>query len=170
MQPYVLTLRRLVEQGTAALLAMSDDETRRRRAPGTWSAREVLGHLVDSASNNHQRFVRARFQDDLVFAGYDQDAWVSLQQYQDAPWEDLVLLWRSFNLHLARVMAATPDDERYRSRLRHNLDVLAWRPVPRDQPTTLDYFMNDYVGHLQHHLQQILGADWNPIRTDAEDD
>jgi hypothetical protein len=40
-------------------------------------------------------------------------------------------------------------------RSRHNLDQMAWQPVPRDQPATLDYFMADYVGHLKHHLQQI---------------
>ena len=160
MQGYVSSLRSAIARSTPALLAMSDRQNLARPGEGKWSPREVIGHLVDSASNNHQRFVRARFQDDLVFTGYEQDAWVAAQQYQDAPWAELVSLWRFFNLHLARVMETTPESVRLRLHHGHNLDALAWRPVPRERPATLDYFMNDYVGHLQHHLRQVLGSDW----------
>src|SRR5262245_2568653 len=139
MPGYVEELRLVVEHATPALLGLSDDASARPRAPGKWSPREVIGHLIDSASNNHQRFVRAQFQDDLVFAGYDQDAWVRLQQYQNAPWPELVALWRAFNLHLAHVMAVLPESYRLRVHHRHNLHELAWQPVPREQPTTLDY-------------------------------
>jgi hypothetical protein len=160
MQNYVEELRSVVALASEALLAIREDQSALPPAPGKWSPREVLGHLIDSASNNHQRFVRAQFQDDLVFAGYDQDAWVRVQQYHHSSWLELVVLWRAFNLHLARVMAATPDAVRTRVHTRHNLDKLAWESVPAGAPTTLDYFMNDYVGHLQHHLRQILGPGW----------
>jgi hypothetical protein len=153
-------LRSLVEHATPALLALSEDASARPRAPGKWSPREVIGHLIDSASNNHQRFVRAQFQEDLVFPGYDQDAWVKAQHYQSTPWRELVALWRGFNLHLVRVMVVTPASTRRQVRHRHNLDDIAWRTVPREQPTTLEYFMCDYVGHLQHHLRQVLGPEW----------
>ena len=156
MPGYVRTLRNAIEKSTPLLEKMSDELTQQRPAPGKWSPREIIGHLIDSASNNHQRFVRAQFQDDLVFPGYAQDAWVSAQKYQDAPWDQLLSLWRSFNLHIARVMESVPAEERLRPRARHNLDELAWKPVPRDKPATLDYFMEDYVAHLQHHLNQIL--------------
>jgi hypothetical protein len=160
MQEYVAELRSIVERATPALLAMSGEESARPRAPGKWSPREVIGHLVDSASNNHQRFVCAQLQDDLIFAGYDQDAWVRTQDYQSTSWADLVTLWRAFNLHLSHVMAAAPESQRLRLRHRHNLDRLAWRTIPADQPATLDYFMGDYVGHLKHHLRQVFGPDW----------
>jgi len=150
-------LRAAVERNTPALLALSKADSARRPAPGKWSPREVIGHLIDSASHNHQRFVRAQFEDDLVFAGYDQDEWVRVQQYHKARWEDLVMLWRVYNLHLARLMAATAVSVRTRPRTRHNLDQIAWRPVVREEPATLDYFMGDYVDHLHHHLRQILG-------------
>jgi hypothetical protein len=117
---------------------------------------EVIGHLVDSASNNHQRFVRAPDQNDLVFEGYAQDDWVARQQYQSAPWEELVLLWQLYNRHLARVMSATPRNVRERVHHRHNLHRVAFRAVREDQPATLDYFMHDYVDHLEHHLAQVL--------------
>jgi hypothetical protein len=155
MPAYVAELLDAIDQATPALEKMSDEESRARPGPQKWCPREVLGHLVDSASNNHQRFVRAQFQDDLVFSGYDQDAWVSIQRYRDAPWRDLIALWRGFNLHIARIMELIPKDERVRPRARHNLDELAWKPIPRDRPATLDYFMADYVAHLKHHLAQI---------------
>ena len=155
MDDFIDDLRRLVECSADALLEISEADSARRPASGKWSPREIIGHLIDSASNNHQRFVRAQFKDDLVFPGYDQDAWVAAQRYQDASWPVLVDLWRAYNLHLARVMAATPEAARLREHRRHNLHQIAWQTVPEDEATTLDYFMRDYVAHLRHHLGQI---------------
>jgi hypothetical protein len=151
--------RRLVDalhRATPALLTFGDAASARRPAPGKWSPREIIGHLVDSASVNHERFVRARDRDDLVVEGYAQDAWVSAQRYQDAPWPELVLLWMTYNRHLARLMAATPALDRDRPRHSHSLDLRAFRAVPADRAVTLGYFMNDYVDHLEHHLAQVL--------------
>jgi hypothetical protein len=154
MSDYISQLCDTVDQTAADLLAVSPEAAARRPGRG-WSAKEIIGHLIDSASNNHQRFVRACSQDDLVFPGYEQDAWVEMQRYQEAPWAELVSLWRDYNRQLARVMAAIPQEIRCRERRRHNLHEIAWRTVPEGEPTTLDYFMGDYVGHLQHHLAQI---------------
>ena len=154
---YVETLRAVVEQATPLLLELDAETAARPRAPGKWSPCQIVGHLIDSASNNHQRFVRAQFTDDLVFPGYDQDAWVTAQRYQETDWRLIVTLWQTFNLHLAGVMASVPEAARTKPRPNHNLDQLASVPVPRSEPATLDYFMADYVGHLRHHLGQILG-------------
>lgn len=148
-------LRRTVERASAALLALDERTVARRPDERHWSIKEIIGHLVDSASNNHRRFVSAQLRDDLDFEGYEQDAWVTLQRYQDADWRSLVTLWRTFNEHVAHVMSATPEEVRVRPRRRHSLDRIAWRAVPADEPATLEYFMQDYVGHLEHHLRQI---------------
>jgi DinB superfamily len=157
MQDYVMELRKAIAEATPKLLALTDDESARRPAPDRWSPREIVGHLIDSASNNHQRFIRAQFQDELAFQGYEQEAWVRVQRYQDAPWKELVTLWQTYNLHIARVMEAAPEQERTRERGRHNLNQIGWQTVPEDKPATLDYLMSDYVGHLKNHLRQILG-------------
>jgi len=153
-------LRAVIAAAEPRLLALDAAASARRPAPDAWSPREIVGHLIDSASHNHHRFVRARWQDDLVFDGYAQDAWVDAQAYASADWPELVALWALYNRHVARVMTATPEAVRTRPHARHALDRIAWRPVPADQPATLDYFMADYVGHLEHHLRQILGPDW----------
>lgn len=154
---YTETFRNLIRRGSRGLGALSSAQSARRPAPGRWSPREIVGHLIDSASNNHQRFVRAQFQEELVFPGYDQDAWVSVQQYQEAEWTRLIELWQAFNSRLASVMDAIPEHIRSRPRRVHNLHEIAFVTVPEHVATTLDYFMEDYVHHLEHHLKQILG-------------
>jgi hypothetical protein len=156
--PCVTRLLAAIGAAEPALRALPDASTTVRPSPEKWSPREVIGHLVDSASNNHQRFVRARWKDDLIFDPYEQEGWVEAGDYQNAPWLDLVGLFAAFNRQIARVMATTPDEVRLRAHARHNLDRLAWRTVPASQPATLDYFMNDYVDHLEHHLKQVLGS------------
>ena len=152
---YASDLRRAVLEAAPRLLALGE-ASRTPRAAGQWSPCEIIGHLVDSASNNHQRFIRAQFQDDLVFTGYAQDDWVRAGAYQDAPWEELVNLWRAFNLQMARVMEHVPDEVRLRPHDRHNFDRIGFTPLQPGQPATLDFLMEDYVRHLQHHLRQIF--------------
>lgn len=151
---YISELRTIVDRDAPRLLGAPPDAVERRPAKGGWSAKEILGHLIDSATVNHQRFVRAQWQD-LVFAAYAQDDWVEAQKYQDAPWIELVALWREYNRHIARVMAAIPIEVRLREKRLHNLHEIAMKPAPADAPATLDYLMQDYVDHLRHHLKQI---------------
>ena len=114
--------------------------------PGEWSVKEVIGHLVDSASNNHQRFVRLQVDDNLFFPDYSQnnDAWVSIQGYQEAAWDDLLALWRYFNFHLAHIIRNVDED------CKDHIWV-----VDEDTSVTLGELMIVYLRHLQDHMQQI---------------
>lgn len=152
---YATDLRDTVDRAAADLRAIPDDLAAVRPAPGTWSIKEIIGHLIDSASHNHQRFVRAQWQDDLMFQGYRQDDWVAAQQYRSVPWDELLTLWHAYNRHVARVMALVPTDVARREHRRHNLDEIAWQPVPAHETATLEYFMRDYVAHVRHHLRQV---------------
>lgn len=117
-----------------------------RTGLGEWSVKEIVGHLVDSASNNHQRFVRLQVADGLVFPDYspNNDSWVAIQRYQAADWDDLLALWRHFNLHLARVIR-TVDVQ--------CIDHI-W-VIDEDTTITLGELMTDYLRHLEDHLQHI---------------
>lgn len=155
MKALVEEFERTVEEEAARLRDLSEAESERRPAPGAWSAKETIGHLIDSAANNHQRFVRAPGRADLDFPGYDGDEWVAVQHYQSAPWPRLVELWRLYNRHLAHVVAHLPESELKRPRHPHSLHRIAFRLVDESEPVTLEYLVRDYVEHLRHHLGQI---------------
>jgi hypothetical protein len=146
--------RHSVTQAATDFRRLSDAEARRRPAPGKWSVKEIVGHLIDSAANNHRRFVEAQFQDTLVFPGYAQNDWVAGQRYQEAAWPSLVALWAGYNDHLVHVVRTIPPALLQQPRPAHNFDDLGWRPVPRSEPVTLAYVIEDYVAHLEHHVAQ----------------
>ena len=81
--------------------------------------------------------------------------WVEAQRYQETAWPELVSLWADYNRHLARAWPRCRPRSVGRRGTRHNFDRIAYRPVAADQPSTLEYFMDDYVLHLEHHLRQI---------------
>ena len=156
MNDHANDLRQIVETAAVRLGTISESTSARRASPGAWTAKEILGHLIDSAANNHQRFVRAQFSDDLVFPGYDQEEWVKVQHCDQESWRDLVLLWQSYNLHLAHVIANIPESTLKELRAQHSLDRIAWQRVPTNVPTNLEYLVRDYMGHLQDHLKQVF--------------
>ena len=146
-----------INSARAKLREISEADARVGGEHGKWSPKQIVGHLIDSAANNHQRFVRAQFTSDLVFAGYEQEDWVKAQRYNDEPWLQLVDLWANYNLHLVHLISVIPTETLTQQRTNHNLDQIAWQTVSRSQPTTLEYFVRDYVGHMHNHLRQILG-------------
>jgi len=148
-------LRGVIDRRWSELAAITEQESAVRPAPGKWSARQIIGHLIDSAVNNTPRFVNGQRQEELVFPTYDQDAWVEHQRYQERAWRPLLELWRGVNVHLATSIEGIPATTLTRSRTRHNLDQIAWQTVPAGTPTTLEYLARDYIGHLRHHLAQI---------------
>jgi DinB superfamily len=149
------SLRDEIRAALPDLGRLSEAESGTPRSTGHWSPKQIIGHLIDSAFNNHGRFVRAQSMDDLVFPGYAQDAWVRVQRYEARPWRELVQLWEQVNMHLAWVMESAPEPERSRARRPHNLHQIGFQPVPAGEPATLDQLMIDYVAHLRHHLRQI---------------
>jgi len=158
MNDLVTDLQRTVQHAAERLLAIPESHTHFTTLDGQWSAKQVLGHLIDSAANNHSRFVQAQFTEDLRFAGYDQEQWVRAQHYDQADWPALVQLWKLYNLHLAHVIAHIPESTLKQRRSYHTLDHIAWQTVRAGEPTTLEYLIQDYLGHLKAHLEQIFAA------------
>jgi DinB superfamily len=118
-----------------------------RPKPGKWSNKEILGHLIDSAANNQQRFVRLQLTARIDLPGYQQDDWVRLNHYQDRRWQDLVDLWQMYNTHLATVIRhVDPKALKY-----------VWH-TPSGEDVDLEFIIRDYVVHMRHHLDQLLGT------------
>jgi len=152
---FLSEFRTTLESASERLLEIPEAETEVALG-GEWSAKQVLGHLIDSAANNHARFVRAQFKDDLVFEGYDGEAWVRVERFDQEAWVSLVDLWTNYNLHLLHVISNIPDDILTKPRAKHSLDKIALRTVPATESTTLEYLVRDYLEHLQEHLKQIF--------------
>lgn len=140
------------------LVKISADRAAIPLAPNKWSPIQIMGHLIDSANNNHRRFTKAQWQDNLIFNGYAQADWVTAQNYQAADWQQILDLWKLYNLHICYIMENTPEEKLNRAIYEHNLDKIAMITVPANQPTTLGYFMKDYIYHIEHHFRQIEGV------------
>ena len=150
---FLLAFGQTIDDASSRLKSLSAGK---QSKDGSWNNHEILGHLIDSAANNHQRFVRAQFTSDLVFPGYQQDDWVTAQNYSAESWENLVQLWASYNRHLLHLLSQISNEALTRSRVEHNLNLIAFKLVPASESTTLEYFIRDYVDHLNHHLDQIF--------------
>ena len=138
-------LRVTIEREAPNLRAMTEEEANRTDGrPGSWTRKQELGHLIDSAANNHQRFVRAALQGSLEFPGYDQPQWVRVQAVEEAPWPLLVALWASYNRYLSHVVAHLPAAQ-----------LEAPCRIGSGEPVTLRFLADDYLRHLLHHLTQI---------------
>ncbi len=134
----------LIDAAGPIFAQVGEDESIQPLHSGGWSRKQLVGHLIDSASNNHQRFVRVTLQSQLNFPGYDQNGNVRAQNFQHAPWPLLVSLWRSYNQFLAHVIAHLPE----------NKLQTAFR-IGVENPVTLEFLATDYVTHLSHHLSQM---------------
>jgi hypothetical protein len=139
-------LGRTVAQAKPLLLKLTNADTTAPPNAKKWSKKEILGHLMDSATNNHQRFVRATLQGSLTFPGYDQAPLVDLQKFSEMDWSFLVDLWASYNRFIAHVLSVLPADA---------APVVC--NIGKNPPATLGWIAQDYVEHLKHHLNQILG-------------
>ncbi|MGQ0760570.1 MAG: DinB family protein [Acidobacteriota bacterium] len=156
MQEWLEDFRRTIDSASKRLRAIDEAQAAKPRAERHWSSKQIIGHLIDSATNNHARFVLGQLKDDLVFPGYDQDGWVRTNHYQDASWPQLIELWRTYNLHLHHVMSHAGQAKLNTPCTLHTLQEIAFRTVPKSEPVTLEYLMKDYVDHLKHHLAQIF--------------
>ena len=136
-------LTETLESARPTLLAITADQAN-RHADGKWSRKEILGHLIDSAANNHQRFVRLQHEEVLVLPGYRQSEWVRTQNYAAREWRELVELWLAYNRHLVHI-------------IRH-ADAGAARHVWKGPSGAVDlqFLIEDYLHHLRHHLEQIV--------------
>ena len=148
MKDIAQQLRSITEMVEPKLSRMNHDEMGFKSDPHEWSKKEILGHLIDSAANNHQRFVRAVHHVADNFPIYDQNEWVRIQQFNERPWSSLVALWSAYNSHLSHVIECIPEDAEP-----------SLCNIGEQEPVPLGFVIKDYLSHLQHHLKDILGED-----------
>ena len=138
------TLRAILSEAPPRLRAISGDRAAAAPEPGKWSPKQELGHLLDSAANNHQRIVRAQLEDRPAMPGYDGDRWVELHRYQERDWGELIDLWRVANLQLLTAAEGATAEAFDRA-----------LTIGPSEPLTLAFVYEDYVRHMLHHLRHI---------------
>lgn len=148
IQHLIVELLDTVERHAVQLNILSETALTTRPAPGKWSKKEIIGHLVDSAQNNIQRFVRAQYEGPGVHIVYRQDDWVRLQDYQVYPTADLLQLWVLLNRHLGRIWARMDSET---LALTCTMNGSGGEP----ETWTLEALAVDYLRHLKHHLNSF---------------
>lgn len=138
-------LRKTLNLVLPLLKDISDADAAYKPLPNKWSKKEILGHLIDSACNNQQKFVRTMTRPEVIFFGYEQDAWVESQKYNAADWQSLIDLWNAYNLHIAHIIENVQVEM-----LENKISI------ENAGAFTLEFIMKDYAEHLKHHLNQII--------------
>jgi hypothetical protein len=150
----------LIQQLPARLRALLADKIEQKHQPESWSCKEELGHLLDSAANNYQRIVRAQLEDRPLMPNYDGDAWVALQRYQDRDWPTLIDGWVALNRQLLAAAEAADDAAWSRTLV-----------IGDSEPLTLQFVFDDYVDHMLSHLRHmcVQVEDLAPAKAAAHD-
>lgn len=148
-------MRVLVAEVPDRLGKLPASEVDARPAPAKWSPKEELGHLLDSAANNHQRIVRAQLEDNPAMPGYEQELWVNLHGYERRDWHRLIAVWQALNQQLLAAAEAVPDSDWSRT-----------CTIAGSEPVTLKFVFEDYVEHMMHHLRHI-GIEVDDLKSEA---
>ena len=155
MHHFPTILREGIQSAESLIRGVPTSDFEYKASPEKWSKKEILGHLIDSAYNNHQRFLRAGTQDTLIFRGYDQVNWVVQNRYQQREKEEVLATWIQINRHLAFLIEGIPEEKLLRKTTDHNFHQICSNLREEGEPCTLAYLIWDYLYHLEHHLTQI---------------
>ncbi len=147
MREVVERLEYIIKKLPAKVKLISEEQMA-ARLPNKWSNKEILGHLCDSATNNHHRLIKVQFEKQpFVITPYAQNNWVEIQDYQSMSVDDIVSYWNSLNGHIVKVISKIPEGK---------LAYLC--QIDENQSITLSELILDYLRHVEHHLMQIFGT------------
>lgn len=136
-------LRTILDTAAGTMGSLPEAEASAPRPDGGWNRKQILGHLVDSAGVNLQRFLRGQLDAEFSLL-YPPDQFVDLNGYADRSFADILILWIALNRQLLHVVERIPEDK-------------LGNPCGQGggEDWTLRFRILDYVGHMQHHLDQI---------------
>jgi hypothetical protein len=140
--------RAQVDSFRRALLELPPESAGTHWRAGGWTRKQIVGHLLDSAANNRQRFVRAATEGAYTGPTYEQAAWVAAHGYDGQTWETLLRWWDAEHEILAAVVDLIPEE-----RLEASCTVGA------NVPATLRFLIEDYLAHQRGHIAQIAASE-----------
>ena len=142
MQAIASRLESIITDHLPALKKIPGEVYAVKPAPGKWSKKEILGHLIDSAQNNIRRFIAAQYED-KPFIVYNQDKWVIASAYQQWDPSAIIDLWYQVNFQVCMILRNMPSEMYHRECQTQKVHTIAW-------------LAEDYVKHLLHHLHVVL--------------
>jgi hypothetical protein len=143
IQKSIDRLSYLIDKVPGILTDMDEGILSLKPFPEKWSKKEIIGHLIDSAANNHQRFVRGQFED-IPNISYDQNSWNKFSYHQEIDKNQIIAFWTIYNRQLLEIIKRISSEK------------LERRIKVGENELTLEYLIIDYVDHLEHHLKQII--------------
>lgn len=142
-------LNQIIDDFVLKINKIPDEEFSAKPLPHKWSKKEVLGHLIDSALNNHRRFVCGQYEPTPPKIRYDQDFWAKANDYQNSKKEDVILLWKLINKKIGDTLSVMPEQ---------NYSRTCNTGEETEQLHSIEWLAIDYVKHLKHHLNQIIAG------------
>lgn len=142
-------LLRLIDEWEPILSRLPEDVLKERRNRQNRTVKQILGHMIDSASNNTHRIIHLQYQaSPLSFPDYanlgNNDRWIAIQNYQDEDWNNMIQLWKYSNLHIVHVIRNVSEDK---------LDNVWINAL--NQEISLRAMIIDYLRHFKLHLCEI---------------
>ena len=156
MKDTVKELEEIVEAYARLFANIPEEEFSRKPLPNKWSKKEVLGHLIDSAQNNHRRFIVSQYETIPTKITYEQDFWVTASGYQTAKKEDIIQLWALINQQIARILATM-------SPIKYSRESDTGKQTV--QLHSLQWLAEDYVKHMKHHINQMIPGSYDIVYT-----
>jgi DinB superfamily len=151
MKKITTELQEIITAFAVKIKAINTNEFNVKPNPNKWSKKEVLCHLIDSAHNNLRRFVVGQYEHEPNIV-YEQDFWVSANDYQNMPDADAIALWKLLNERVIAVLIKMPVE---------NYDRTCNTGKINPSIHTVQWLASDYVKHLKHHLNQIISGSFN---------
>lgn len=133
----------ITEKVPSILAEIGEEKMSIKPSPNKWSKKEIIGHLIDSATNNHQRFVRGQFET-IPEICYDQNKWNEYSFYQQIDSKQIISFWVTYNKQLIEIIKRIPT-ENLKKQIKVGENLL-----------TIEFLIADYVEHLEHHLKQVI--------------
>jgi hypothetical protein len=149
-------LREIVTTYSTAFTALPEVDFSVKSNPDKWSKKEIVGHLIDSGQNNLRRFIVGQYETTPPHIVYDQDFWVTANDYQNMTSMDVIVLWMLVNYRISVVLENMPETS-YAKQCNTGKGM--------EQLYTLEWLAQDYVKHLKHHINQVVPGSFDLVYT-----
>lgn len=143
METIIQNLSDILEKYYPLLKGINEEAFCLKSNPEKWSKKEELGHLIDSAQNNIQRFIRVQYENNVHIL-YHPDNWVAMNNYQNTDSKNVIELWYLLNQQIISILQKMPED---------NYETLMCFDKDASIKHTTMFIVEDYVAHLTHHLK-----------------